>query len=139
MAIIDGLKAFFEECPLLKNGRVNVNYLGRNGEDYCIEGVPGEPVVKKYVDGSQLRQYIFVFASREFYGEDEAGNTDTARFYEKLGEWIEERNAGGGLPLLGEGLNAQSIEALTTGYFYSVRAGTARFQLQCRLVYRKEG
>lgn len=139
MAIIDSLKAFFEECPLLENGRINVNYLGTKRADYSIESVPSDPVVKRYVDGASLRQYVFVFASREFYDEDQLQNMDTARFYEELGAWIEEKNSSGELPLLEDGCRALKLEVSAGGYILSAKAGTARFQLQCRLIYRKEG
>ena len=139
MAIIDSIKAFFEGCPLLENGRINVNYLGRRKADYSIESVPSEPVIRRYVDGTTLRQYVFVFASREFYDEDQLQNMDTARFYEELGAWIEEKNRGGELPLLDGGSRALRLEVSTGGYILSSKPGTARFQLQCRLVYRKEG
>ena len=139
MAIIDSLKAFFEECPLLENGRINVNYLGPEKADYSIENVPAAPVVRRYVDGAEVRQYVFVFASREWSDEDRLTNMDTARFYEELGGWIEERNRSGALPLLENGMSALKLEAASGGYVLSAKGGTARFQLQCRLVYRKEG
>lgn len=138
-SIIEGLKNFFEECPLLGDGGINVNYLGGRGGDYSIEAVPSRPVVKKYVDGGEIRSCSFVFASREFYDEDERQNIETARFYEELEGWIEERNALGRLPLLGEGLVPLKIEVSSSGGFCSASGGTARFQLQGRLIYRKEG
>ena len=139
MAIIDSLKDFFEECPLLEGGRINVNYLGPKKADYSIEGVPSDPVIRRYVDGATLRQYVFVFASREYYDEDQLQNMDTARFYEELGAWIEEKNSRGELPLLKDGCRALILEVSTGGYILSARSGSARFQLQCRLIYRKEG
>lgn len=139
MAIIERLKEFFEECPLLKNGHINVNYLGAGKSDYSIESVPAEPVVRRYVDGPELRQYVFVFASREFYDGDGRQNTETARFFEDLAAWIEERNGSGALPLLGGGLKALKMEVRSGGYVLSGQSGMARYQLQCRLIYRKEG
>lgn len=135
--IIDSLRDFFEECPLLKDGKINVNYLGSRGEDYSIEAVPSSPVVKRYVDGGELRQYVFVFASREFYDEDRLRNMDTARFYEELCGWIESRSAAGQLPLLDDGLTAERLEVTATGYAADANAASARFQIQCRLIYRK--
>ena len=138
MAIIESLKAFFEECPLLRDGFINVNYLGAKKADYSIESVPSEPVIRRYVDGGSLRQFVFVFASREYYDEDQLRNMDTARFYEELGAWIEERCRARRLPALTEG-TALKLEVTAGGYLLSDKAGTARFQLQCRLIYRKEG
>lgn len=135
--IIDSLREFFEECPLLKNGKINVNYLGSRGADYSIEAVPSSPVVKRYVDGGEIRQYAFVFASREFYDEDRLHNMDIARFYEELCSWIENRSASGQLPKLEDGFAAERIEIAATGYIAGANASSARFQIQCRLIYRK--
>lgn len=129
------IREFFSRCPLLSGGEINVNYLGTGGKAYSIETVPSAPVVKKYVDGGEVRQYVFVFASREYFDCEELENMDTARFYEELAEWIEEENKNGGLPLLGK--ESLSLTAETLGYLYSVRGNTARFQIQCRLIYRK--
>ncbi|MGN1098072.1 MAG: chloramphenicol resistance protein [Clostridia bacterium] len=137
--MIERLKEFFEECPLLEGGRVNINYLGSGGGDYSIENVPAEPVLKRYVDGGELRQYVFVFASREFYDENHLQNMETARFYEELCQWIERQNESGKLPALGGGLIPQKIEVTATGGISSSKAASARFQLQGRLIYKKEG
>lgn len=136
-SIIDSLKDFFSQCPLLAGKGINVNYLGKNSGDYSIEGVPSSPVVKRYVDGEELRQYAFVFASREYYDEDELQNTETAEFYEKLCGWIEEKSAARELPVLEDALEAQRLEVTSTGFAAGTAAGSARFQLQCRLIYRK--
>ncbi len=135
--IIDCVKAFFEECPLLKDGKINVNYLGSGGEAYSIEGLPCAPVIRRYVDGGEVRQFAFAFASREFYDEDRLRNMDTARFYEELCAWIESRNRAGELPAPEDGFKAERIEVTSTACIYSANAGTARFQIQCRLIYRK--
>ncbi len=137
MAIIDGLKEFFKECPLLGDGVINVNYLGSKKADYSIESVPAEPVLRRYVDGATLRQYVFVFASREYYDDDREENIRAAGFYEQLQSWLEERNRTGRLPEISDG-TALRLETLSGGYVLSDRAGTARYQMQCRLIYKKE-
>ncbi len=136
MTLAESVRRFFEECPLLEGGRINVNYLGSRGGEFSIECVPAEPVVKRYVDGGCVRQYVFLFASREYYDCDELESMNTALFYEELSRWIEEKNKRGELPEI-DGGRAESLEAETMGYLYSVRGNTARFQIQCRLKYRK--
>ena len=64
------LRNYFAECTLLQSGRLNFDYLGIEPVEYTIETVPTEPILKKYVDGSTIRQYPFVFASRESFGAD---------------------------------------------------------------------
>ncbi len=136
MGIVDSVKSFLEQCPLIEKGRINVNYLGKRGGDLSIEAEPSETVIKSYVDGSSLRRFAFVVALRGYFDEDEVQNMNTARFFEELGRWME---SCGRLPLLGQGLTAQSIEPVTEGYLYSADGVGARYQLRCRLIYRKEG
>ena len=81
-------------------------------------------------------QYVFVFASREYYDGDREENSDAARFYEELSDWIEERNRSGRLPVLSEG-QALRLETQSGGYVLSDKAGTARYQIQMRLIYSK--
>ena len=46
-------------CPLLdEDGKVRVNFLGDTPIEYVIEEVPAEPIVKRYVDGSSIRQVL---------------------------------------------------------------------------------
>lgn len=133
--IAESIKQWFEKCPLLKNGIINVNYLGQRPVSYCIECVPSAPIVKRYVDGGAVRRYVFVFASRDFYSENILNNMDTARFWEELGGWIENEKS---LPRLTEG-EARKIEILSSGYAYGVNVGTARFQMQLQLLYYTKG
>ena len=72
--------------------RVNINYLEENTDTYSIEEVPVEPVVKKYINGDSIRQYAFIFTSREPYGADVLTNIDNSGFYEKLADEIERNN-----------------------------------------------
>lgn len=137
MAVIDSVRRFFAECPLLEDGCINVNYLGAKKADYSIESVPSEPVVRRYVDGGELRQYVFVFASREYYDEDMEDNSRAAGFYEELAAWIEDSGKNGRLPVLTGG-KALAMEVMSGGYVLSEKAGTARYQMQLRLIYKKE-
>lgn len=133
--IAESIKEWFEKCPLLENGRINVNYLGHKPVSYCIEAVPSSPIVRRYVDGGAVRRYVFVFASREFYDEQTLGNMETARFWEELAAWIEDESS---LPDITEG-EARKMEILSTGYAYGITVGSARFQMQLQLLYYKKG
>lgn len=137
MAIIDSVRTFLKTCPLLKGGKINVNYLGEKPARYSVDTVPTDPVIKKYASGDSLRQFLFVFASRECYDENELENMDTAKFYEEFGAWIEEQEKNGVYPELADGLRPARIEVLTSGYLFDSDERTARFQIQCRLIYYK--
>lgn len=119
--------------------RINVNYLEENTDTYSIEEVPVEPIVKKYINGDSIRQYAFIFTSREPYGVDILTNIDNSGFYEKLADEIERNNENEIFPLLDDGLEPLKIEVTSTGYAFAVTEDTAQFQIQLKLKYFKKG
>ncbi|MCR1952874.1 chloramphenicol resistance protein [Clostridium sp. DSM 100503] len=140
--IIDALRNYIRNCPHLDTFnnaiKVNVNYLEGNPDTYSIEEVPINPIVRKYVNGDSIRQYAFIFTSREPYGIDVLQNIDNSGFYEKFADWIEEQNNKDIFPLLDNGLEPLSIEVTSTGYAFAVTEDTAQFQIQLRLKYLKK-
>lgn len=141
--IIKALRDYIRTCPYLDTFnnaiRVNVNYLEPEADTYSIEEVPIEPIVKKYVNGDSIRQYAFIFTSREPYGIDVLQNIDNSGFYEKFADWIENQNDNEILPLLDNGLEPLEIKVTSTGYAFAVTEDTAQFQIQLRLKYFKKG
>ncbi len=134
--MLDAIKKFIKKCPLLKGGKVNVNYLSEKPMHYSVEAVPCRPVIKEYVDGGSMRQYIFVFASRELYDGEEIENIKSAEFYDDFSAWLEECSANKNLPEI-KGVKSLRLEVLSSGYVYDTDERFARFQMQCRLIYKK--
>lgn len=137
-SIIEGLDRYFRDCPLLQDGVFRVDALGDEAVEYMLEPGISSPVVKTYVDGSSVRQYLFNFNSREYYGMDRVQAIQNSTFYEKFGEWVEEQSEAGRLPELPEGMEARSISVLTPGYLYDASFTSARYQIQLQLKYYKE-
>lgn len=141
--IIDSLRNYMRNLKCLDTFnnaiRVNVNYLESNTDTYSIEEVPVNPILKKYVNGDSIRQYAFIFTSREPYGIDVLTNIDNSGFYEKLADEIENNNNNGILPLLDKNLEALTIEVTSTGYAFAVTENTAQYQINLRLKYFKKG
>lgn len=137
--IINDIRKFIKDyCPLVDGAKINVNYLGEKTRRYTIEQEPVSSVIKKYSDGGTMRQTVFVFASRELFGEEERENLNISRFYEDFALWLEQTSAYGLLPVLDDGKKALRLEALTGGYLMNNNQKTARYQIQCRLIYRQE-
>ena len=94
--IIESIRNFIRDMSCLETFnnaiRVNVNYLEPNVDTYSIEEMPIEPILKKYIDGSSIRQYAFIFTSREPYSSDVIQNIDNSGFYEKFADEIETKN-----------------------------------------------
>ena len=56
-------------------------------------------IIKRYVDGSSVRQFEFIFASRESYGQEVLQNIENSGFYEHFADWIEEKNKASEFPV----------------------------------------
>ena len=134
--VIDGIKTFLETCPYLNGAEVGLDFLGSDAYEYTVEIMPEGGTIRKYTDGECIKQVGFVFASRNFYGADNCKNIE---FYENFSLWLDECTENGTLPTLGDGLEAIGIEAESSGYLYDSAKNTARYQIQCRLIYHKSG
>ena len=137
-SIIDVLEKYFIGCELLKDGALRVDYLGEKPVEYTIEVLPCDPVVKRYLGGSTVRQYLFAFGSREFYSQERLQNIQNSAFYERLADWVETRSMSGILPELPDGMEAQQLEVVSSGYLFDGSMTNARYQIQLRLLYFKE-
>ena len=137
-SIIDALEKYFIGCELLKDGALRVDYLGEKPVEYTIEVLPCDPVVKRYLGGSTVRQYLFAFGSREFYSQERLQNIQNSAFYEQLADWVETRSMSGILPELPDGMEAQQLEVVSSGYLFDGSMTNARYQIQLRLLYFKE-
>lgn len=139
--IIDSIRSFIRTCPHLQefNGaiKVNVDYLEAIPTSYSIEETPTDPIIKRYVDGSTRRQYGFVFTSCESYGADVLQNISNSGFYEDFATWLEQQSLLNNLPVLEDGKESIKIEAITTGYAFETDIDSARYQIQCRLIYNQ--
>lgn len=135
--MIKAIRDYFLECPLLSNGLFHVNYLGAQVIEYTIDQSPVEPIVKRYADGGTLRQFAFVFASREPYGADVLVNIEKSGFYNSLIDWIEAQNRANSFPELTVG-SPQGIEILTQAYLFEATEDQARYQIQARLLYYQD-
>lgn len=137
-SIIDALEKYFIGCELLKDGALMVDYLGEKPVEYTIEVLPCDPVVKRYLGGSTVRQYLFAFGSREFYSQERLQNIQNSAFYERLADWVETKSMSGVLPELPDGMEAQQLEVVSSGYLFDGSMTNARYQIQLRLLYFKE-
>lgn len=137
-SIIEAITEFIGDCPLLEDGVLRVDAMGDEAIEYTIETGIFEPVLKRYVNGDEYRQYQFNFGSREYYSMDRINNIRNSTFYEKFADWIEKQNRNGNVPDLPEGCYAEKIEVLSNGYMFDGSLRNARYQIQLRLLYQKE-
>lgn len=136
--IIESIREYIMQFPDLKEGCLLVEYLGDTPVEYTVEAVPCNPIYTQYVDGDCMKQFLFIFASREYFNADVNQAIANLAFYEHFEDWIWNKNSSGELPDLGSDRTPISIEVLTGGYSLSEEANTARYQIQLRLLYEEE-
>lgn len=137
-SIMEGLTTYFLKCPLLKDGVFRVNALGSDPVEYALESAITSPILKKYIDGSSIRQYQFNFNSREAYSMDRIMAIQNESFYEDLCNWVEEQSISGNLPEMPEGCEAQDLTVLAPGFMLDASMANAFYQVQLQLKYFKE-
>lgn len=102
--IIQSLRDYFLTCPLMGDSAINVDYLPEGPEvEYSIDTTPATEIVKQYIGGSSVRQYLFVIRSVNDYGPDVLQNLANSGFYENLAAWLEVQTRTGNFPSLPEG------------------------------------
>ena len=126
-------------CPYFRGKDIGINFLSAKPGEYSLEAVPADPVLKRYTDGGYLGQFLFVLASRELYGGEDSVQEGACDFYESVSAWMETATREGVLPNLPDGVRPVSLSVNSGGYLLSNQAGHARYQMQCRLIYEKEG
>lgn len=138
--IIEAVRKYFLKCPLIENDKkINVDYLGIDAVEYTIDPTPAEQILKEYVDGGSIRQYVFVLASREYYGANTLLNIENSGFYEKMSEWVEEQNVANNLPELKRNRKSTELTISTPGYLFDTTEDRARYQIQMTLKYYQGG
>ncbi len=132
--IIQSIRDYVLSCPFLKDGKVHIDYLP-DEMSYSIEPIGGDPVYKRYADGSFIKQFQFALMSVEAYDGDARTGIANSGFYQFFEEWIEQNNLEDVFPEL-EGHVPIRIDILQSGYLFSTEADLGRYQIQCRLIYK---
>lgn len=139
MKIIESIRNYIGEldCMQTFDNAINVNYLDSEADSFSIEEVPCNPIIKKYLDGSSVRQYQFIFCSREPYSSEIVQNIENSSFYEDFADEIENKSNNDILPILDSKLEAIALEVISTGYTVSVTEDTSMYQINLKFKYKK--
>ena len=139
MTIIEAVRTYLATCPLLAGGKLNVDFLPPEAATYSVDVVPVKPITKQYLDGSSNRQFLFVLATRAYYGAFIRQQIYNLCVFEEFEEWLDRQNRAHNFPDLGEGRRGSKLEVTTSGYVFAPDTDTARYQIQCRLSYYQKG
>ena len=136
MSIIESVKTFIATYSgLTANVPLLVDALGYVPTEYGIISLPGAKIIEQYIDGGSVREFPFAFQST-MSTADELERIENSGFYEDFADWLESQTLAGTLPTMESGKTAEKIEAVGWGYIQEQGdAGTAIYQITCRLVY----
>lgn len=138
MTVIECVRNWLRQYPALK-GRLDVDFLGENADTYSIDTIPCEEIIKRYKDGSTIKQFQFAVSSRCFYEQNIKQNIKNLAIFEGLTSWIEQKSRARELPQMDNNRTALKIIVTSTAYPFVVSEdGKARYQLQMRLEYFTE-
>lgn len=134
--MISKIRQYFFDLGIIdENSNINIDFLSNEPIQYVIEPIPVEPIIKAYKDGGSLRQFVFQFGSREYFGADVIQNMKNTEFYEDFSALIEDNNRKGVLPKI-DGI--QSIECLSNGTINEDNTDNAKYVIQMRITYYKD-
>lgn len=118
------------------SGRLDVDFLDEQADTYSVDTIPCEEILKRYKDGSTLKQFQFAVSSRRFYEQNIKQNLSNLQFFEDLTSWIEKKAQKRELPTMDKNRQAYKIVVTSTAYPFVVSEdGKARYQIQMRLEY----
>ena len=132
--IIESIREYMRMYPDIDNRKINIDRLG-NGMEYSIDPIGADPIYKRYVDGSCLKQFQFALTSKEAYDGDARTGIANSGFYQNFEEWTEQNNLNDIVPEL-DGHDAIRVEVLQSGYLFSTEVDLGRYQMICRLIYK---
>nr|DAR19697.1 MAG TPA: Minor capsid protein from bacteriophage [Caudoviricetes sp.] len=129
------IKNFFETCSLLKNGKINVDYLKDDINSYSIDQTPSNPIVKKYTDGGCRKQVTFDFSVQAPLSSSAIINLANSKFCEDFTKWVEEQDKKGNLPDIP---GIVQVKCTSSGYLLQKTETTAIYIIQMNCQYDEE-
>lgn len=135
MTVMENVRAWLRTYPGL-DGRLDVDFLDEEADTYSVDTIPCEEILKRYKDGSTVKQFQFAVSSRRYYEQNIKQNLSNLEFFEGLTSWVEQKAQARELPEMDGNRTAQRIIVTSTAYPFIVSEdGKARYQLQMRLEY----
>ena len=130
---IELIKEFIETCPLLKNGKVNVDYIKDKAGSYSIDETPATTILIQYPDGGSRNQILFDFSIQASFSALE--NIKNSRFCDDFTEWIKEQDNKGNLPKI-DGICW--IKCTGRGTILQTTDSTAIYVIPMQVVYDED-
>lgn len=130
---IELIKEFIETCPLLKNGKVNVDYIKDKPQSYSIDETPATTILTQFADGGTRNQILFDFSIQANFSILE--NIKNSKFCDDFTEWIELQDIKGNLPKI-DGIDW--IKCTGRGTILQTTETTAIYVIPMQVAYIQE-
>lgn len=127
------IKEFIETCPLLNNGKVNLDYIKEKPQSYSIDEIPVEPVLNEFRDSGRRMQIQFDFSIQSDFSIVE--NINNSKFCDDFIKWIYEQDNNGNLPKI-DGIDW--IKCLGRGTIERTTETTAIYSIPMQVAYIEE-
>lgn len=138
---VDAIRNWFRDCPeILQGNRFGIDNLSSDPTEYAVFMNPS--TLQSFVDVTgevclkSVQELNFVFASREKHPSDVLQALANHGFYDSVIKWIIEQNKEKNFPKISEG-SVISIMPSTTQYLFEACTASGRYQISCKLKYRR--
>ena len=138
---VDAIRNWFRECPeILQGNRFGIDNLSSDPTEYAVFMNPS--TLQSFVDGTgevclkSVQELNFVFATREKHPSDVLQALANHGFYDSVIKWIIAQNKNKNFPEIAEG-TVISIMPSMTQYLFEAGANSGRYQISCKLKYRR--
>lgn len=124
---------FIETCPLLKKGKVTLDYIKEKPQSYSIDETPVDPVLNYFPDGGRRLQIQFDFSIQANFSVLE--NIKNSKFCDDFTKWVYEQNKNDNLPKI-DGIDW--IKCLGRGTILRTTETTAIYVIPMQVAYIEE-
>lgn len=95
-----------------KDYMFNIEFLDKEIDNYSLNRIPIDPILRRNIDGTCLKQEVYNFTSKKPYSADLDTNLNNIGFYEQFEDIVYSNNKKRILPKID---NIESIECLNCG------------------------
>lgn len=139
---VEAIRDWFRECPVISKGnRFGVDNLSADPTEYAIYMTPSTLQTGVDITGEvfvkTVQEQNFIFASREKHPSDVLQALANHGFYDGVIRWIIQQNAIRNFPELPDG-SVISIMPSLTQYMFEAGANSGRYQISCKMKYRRK-
>lgn len=138
---VEAIREWFRGCPYIAKGnRFGIDYLSSDPTEYAVYMSPSS--IASFVDVTgevclrSEQELNFVFASREKHTSDVLQSLANHGFYDDVINWIIAQNKRKNFPEIADG-EVISIMPSMTQYLFEAGANSGRYQISCKLKYRR--